>query len=69
MDDYIDRELASDEMLRVRAHLETCAACASEYAFEEAILVTVRARLQRVTMPRDLRARIEHALHLDQERL
>lgn len=62
MDEYIDRELAPDEVTRVHTHLETCAACASEYAFEEDVLLTVRAKLRRVTMPDDLRARIERAL-------
>ena len=63
MDEYIDRELAPDEVTRVRAHLETCAACASEYAFEEHVLLTVRTKLQRVAIPMDFRGRIERALH------
>jgi len=62
MDEYIDRELAPDEVTRVRAHLETCAACAGEYAFEAELLLTVRAKVRRVAIPTDLRARIEHAL-------
>lgn len=62
MDEYIDRELAPDEVTRVRAHLETCAACASEYAFEEGVLLAVRAKLQRVAVPPDLRGRMQRAL-------
>jgi anti-sigma factor (TIGR02949 family) len=62
MDEYLDRELAPDESERVRLHLETCAACASEYAFEEGVLLTVKAKLRRVDMPPSLRARIERQL-------
>jgi anti-sigma factor (TIGR02949 family) len=62
MDEYIDRELAPNEITRVRAHLETCAACASEYAFEEDLLIAVRAKLRRVSMPPELQTRIERAL-------
>ena len=62
MDDYVDRELAPDDVTRVRAHLETCAACAGEYAFEEDVLRTVRAKVRRVAIPADLRARIDRAL-------
>jgi mycothiol system anti-sigma-R factor len=62
MDAYLDRELAHDEVARARAHLETCAACAGEYAFEEGVLSTVKAKLRRVSIPDDLRRRIERSL-------
>jgi anti-sigma factor (TIGR02949 family) len=62
MDEYLDRELAPDESALVREHLETCAACASEYAFEENVLLTVKAKLRRVAIPPELRARIERSL-------
>lgn len=58
MDDFLDRELQPNEAARVRAHLETCAACASEYAFEERVLIDVRAKVQRVNVPAALRQRI-----------
>jgi mycothiol system anti-sigma-R factor len=58
MGDFLDRELKPGEVARVRAHLETCAACASEYAFEESVLLDVRAKLQRVAVPAELRERI-----------
>ena len=62
MDDYLDRELAPPEAERVRAHLETCVACASEYRFEDRLLRDVRSKLQRVAIPSDLRSRIEQRL-------
>ena len=62
MDDYLDRDLASDELAQVRVHLETCAACASEYDFEKAVLDTVRRKLRRVSIPSELRERIERRL-------
>jgi mycothiol system anti-sigma-R factor len=58
MDEFLDRELAPGEVSLVRSHLETCAACASEYAFEESVLVTVREKLRRIAVPSELRDRI-----------
>jgi len=58
MDDFLDRELAPGEVVLVRTHLETCAACASEYAFEENVLTTVREKLRRIAVPSELRDRI-----------
>ena len=65
MDEYLDRELAAHEAALVREHLETCAACASEYSFEEGVLLTVKAKLRRVAIPPELRARIERSLSQD----
>ena len=62
MDEFLDRELAAHEAELVREHLETCAACASEYAFEANVLLTVKAKLRRVEIPEELRARIERSL-------
>ena len=62
MDEFIDRELAAHEAALVREHLETCAACASEYSFEANVLLTVKAKLRRVAVPDELRARIERSL-------
>ena len=62
IDEYLDRELAPQEVERVRAHLETCVVCASEYRFEDALLREVRSKLRRVAMPADLRSRIEREL-------
>ena len=62
MDEFLDRELAAHEAALVREHLETCVACASEYSFEENVLLTVKAKLRRVAVPAELRARIERSL-------
>lgn len=58
MDEYLDRQLAPSEVALVRVHLETCAACAAEYGFEESVLTALKAKLRRVGVPDDLRARI-----------
>ena len=58
MDEFLDRQLRPGEFERVREHLETCATCASEYSFEENVLITVREKLRRVAVPAELRDRI-----------
>lgn len=69
MDEYLDRELAPREVAKIRAHLETCAACAREYAFEESVLRGVRAKLRRLAIPGELRERIARRLReTDSER-
>ena len=58
LDDYVDRELAPHEMQLMRQHIETCAACAKEYAFAEATLRTIKAKLRRIDVPEDLMAHV-----------
>ena len=58
LDDYVDRELSAREMQLMRAHIETCAACAQEHAFAVATLRTLKAKLRRIEVPRDLMAHI-----------
>jgi anti-sigma factor (TIGR02949 family) len=62
LDDYLDRELTPQEMQLVREHLDVCAVCASEYAFEASALKQLRDKLQRITAPPDLLARVSRAL-------
>jgi anti-sigma factor (TIGR02949 family) len=58
LDDYVDRELAPHEMQLMRQHIETCAACAKEYAFAEGTLRTIKAKLRRIEVPGDLIAHV-----------
>ena len=51
LDDYLDRELSPEEMALVRAHLDTCAQCASEHRFEVRVLDDVRSKLRRIRVP------------------
>ncbi len=62
LDDYVDRELSPEETRLVEAHLETCAQCASEYAFEGGVLDGLRRKLRRIEAPADLRDRVTRAL-------
>src|SRR5919108_6422745 len=58
LDDYLDRELTPHEVQLVQEHLEVCALCASEYAFEARALERLRDKLQRIPAPADLLARV-----------
>lgn len=58
LDDYLDRELAPDEMLLVRKHLKICEVCNKEYEFEDAVFHAVRRKLQHVPLPDGLRDRV-----------
>ena len=62
LDDYLDRELTASEMSLVREHLETCAVCAAEYAFEESVLRNVREKLRHIAAPADLMAKISRRI-------
>lgn len=62
LDDYLDRELPPEEMECVRAHLETCAMCASEVEFEQTVIDDVRGKVRRIRAPRDLMSRISALL-------
>ena len=65
LDDYLDRELSAEETQLVRAHLDTCAVCASEYRFEVGVLAGVREKLRRLAAPPDLLARIVDCIAAD----
>lgn len=62
LDDFLDRELDAHEMALVREHLETCAVCAAEYAFEESVLRNVREKLRRISAPADLMDKISRKI-------
>lgn len=62
LDDFLDRELTAQEMMRVREHLETCETCAREFDFEEKVLTDLRAKLRRVSAPEDLLAKITRSI-------
>lgn len=54
LNDYLDRELSAAEMALVREHLETCAQCASEHAFEDSVLRELKSKLRRIDLPQSL---------------
>jgi anti-sigma factor (TIGR02949 family) len=62
LDDYLDRELTPHEMQLVNEHLEVCAMCASEYAFEARALERLRDKLSRIAAPADLMVKVSRAL-------
>jgi anti-sigma factor (TIGR02949 family) len=62
LNDYLDRELSAEEMALVRAHLDTCAQCASEYAFESSALGELKAKLRRIDLPQSVLAKIQAIL-------
>jgi mycothiol system anti-sigma-R factor len=68
LDDYLDRELSDLEMQRVRQHLETCAACAGEFAFEASVLSEVRSKLQRISAPPELLTKVSTLLAAERQK-
>lgn len=64
LDDYVDRELSEAEMALVRGHLEVCALCTAEFAFEASLIADVRRKLQRIDVPADFRSRLAKQLPL-----
>ena len=51
LDDYLDRALAPDDLVRVEAHLADCLACAAVSRFEATVIERVRERLGRIAAP------------------
>jgi anti-sigma factor (TIGR02949 family) len=58
LDDWVDRELADDDMEQIRRHLEICAMCASEFRIEGQLLHAIRQKVRRIQMPPGLEARV-----------
>jgi len=62
LDDYVDRELAPEDVAAVEAHLSRCADCAGEFGVEREIMATIRAKLAHLRAPQALKARISALL-------
>jgi mycothiol system anti-sigma-R factor len=62
INDYLDRELSAAEMALVRAHLDTCAQCTSEYDFEGTVLTELKAKLRRIDLPSAVLDKIDQVL-------
>lgn len=58
INDYLDRELSAEEMALVQEHLDTCAVCAREYAFEGTVLDDLKEKLRRIDLPPSVREKI-----------
>ena len=63
LDDYLDRELSTEETVLVREHLEICAGCAREFNFEESVLRGVRTKLRQIDLPASLQTRVLSVLN------
>jgi putative zinc finger protein len=44
LDDFVDRALGIEEILRVEEHLADCVACAKAARFESSLIAGIRAR-------------------------
>ncbi len=67
LDDYLDRELRPEETHLVKEHLEVCALCAAEFAFEASVLNQLKAKLRRVAAPPSLLDKVARALEQTQQ--
>jgi anti-sigma factor (TIGR02949 family) len=66
LDDYLDRELTADEIVRMEEHLQDCEACIREFGFEANVIREVRTKLRQVDVPQSLVDRV--AMSLARER-
>lgn len=68
LSDYLDRELAAAEMALMKEHLDTCAQCASEHAFEARVLEELKRKLRRIDLPQSLVDKVDAILAEAQRR-
>ena len=62
LEDYLDRELAPDEIRHVEEHMALCEVCAREFQFEAGVLCALKEKLRRISAPPDLVARIRQTI-------
>ena len=62
LDDFMDRQLGSEQVARVEAHLAECLHCAARFRFEADVLESIRRRVRRISLPPDLAIRVHAAL-------
>lgn len=58
LNDFLDRELSPAETVLIREHLDTCAQCASAFAFEAGVLQELKSKLRRIDVPQGLMEKI-----------
>lgn len=68
LNDYLDRELSAAEMTMMKEHLDTCAQCASEHAFEASVLEELKRKLRRIDLPQSLVDKVDAILAAAQRR-
>jgi len=56
--EYLDGELTSSDLARIREHLDECGHCLAEYGLEEAMKALLRRSCVCEPAPQSLRARI-----------
>jgi mycothiol system anti-sigma-R factor len=59
--EYIDHEMADDDLATVKQHLEDCTPCLAEYGLEQAVKALVH-RSCCETAPEELRAKVLHKI-------
>ncbi len=65
LDEYLDRELAPEEIARVEKHLATCAQCAAEYRFEGTLLEGLKDKIRHIEVPQSAIEKVESILKAD----
>ncbi len=63
LDDFVDRELAPEELAAVAEHLEACAKCAQQFVAEREMLEALKAKLRRIAAPPGLMEKIAARLN------
>jgi anti-sigma factor (TIGR02949 family) len=64
--EYIDHEMADDDLATVKEHLEDCTPCLAEYGLEQAVKALVH-RCCSETAPEELRAKVLSKIRQVQE--
>jgi anti-sigma factor (TIGR02949 family) len=67
LNEYLSKELTSEEESQVQEHLGQCQGCLARFSFEETLIKTIRERAQQVIAPMSLREKILGLLHGDDE--
>jgi anti-sigma factor (TIGR02949 family) len=68
LDDFLDRRLTPEEMRTIEAHLEICAWCTREFAFETSVLHGLKRKLRQLDAPAGLLSRILSQLPPSEDR-
>jgi mycothiol system anti-sigma-R factor len=64
--EYIDHEMAADDLATVKQHLDECSPCLAEYGLEQAVKALVQ-RCCCETAPEELRAKVLSKIRQVQE--
>jgi len=62
LDNYLDRELAAEDIRLIEKHLAVCKHCAAKFKYEAEVVDELKSKVRRISAPAELKNKIMTAI-------